>query len=155
MQTLLNNAVKAQRARELAESNQLTLGELILKVEAIANQVKERMGTADEPLVQYDFEYLYPTALNSWRGIYAELALNFVHQDYENKNKQLNISQFLELLRGAVGKEYTGYKGGEFVMSRQTPIWVANYGNSGRTAVVDVKLDYWVVIITQYQKDSL
>lgn len=36
-------------------------------------------------------------------------------------------------------------------MSESTPIWVANYGNSGGTALVDVlKEDFQVVLITKY-----
>jgi hypothetical protein len=33
------------------------------------------------------------------------------------------------MLTEAIGKTYTGYKGGEYVMGKVTPVWVANYGN--------------------------
>ena len=32
----------------------------------------------DEAIVRYDFEYLFPTSIDSWRGSYDELALNFL-----------------------------------------------------------------------------
>lgn len=55
------------------------------------------------------------------------------------------------MLRSAVGAAFEGYKGGVFTMSRHTPVWVANYGNAGNTAVVGVRdLGYLVIIETAY-----
>lgn len=152
MQTYLDNAVKASRAKTLAESDQLTLGEIILKLEPIVNAQKSRIEDGkEEATVQYDFEYLYPTYIDSWRGIYAELALNFV--DHSGNDKEKTVTEFYNMLKEAVGKTFTGYKGGEFTMSRQTPVWVANYGNSGNTAVIDI-IDngYNVIIVTGYRE---
>ena len=147
LQSYVENSVKASRAKALADSDQLTLGEMILKCEAIEKSVKSE----DSVYVKFDFEYLFPTRLNSWRGIYAELALNFVNEESE-KEKPLSITEFTKLLKGAVGKTYHGYKGGDFQMSRQTPVWVANYGNSGNTAVIDIVSDgYGVIIVTAYR----
>lgn len=64
LQTYIQNAVKASRANTLANSDQLTLGELILKLEPIVNN----QGESDEATVRYDFGYLFPTAINSLRG---------------------------------------------------------------------------------------
>lgn len=59
------------------------------------------------------------------------------------------MTAFLQMLKGAVGKTFMGYKGGDFVMSRQTPVWVANYGDAGHTAVIGVVDDgYQVILIT-------
>jgi len=134
LQEYISNQIIARRKGVLANSDQLTLGELILKLEPIAkNQkgVQEKYG--HEANVQYDFEHLFPTALDSWRGDYSELALN-----YQSDGERMDVGEFLQMLKDAIGKEYTGYKGGEFAMGKHTPIWVANYGNSGSTAVIDV-----------------
>ena len=143
----LQNAVAAARTETFNKSDQLSLGEIIAKCEAIA-AIGYRSHDGSEPSVVYDFEYLYPTDIDSWRGSYAELALNF-----ESDGDKLSLSGFIQLLKSAVGKTFFGYKGGEYVMSRHTPVWVANYGNGGSTAIIDViNDDYQVILITARRK---
>jgi hypothetical protein len=147
MQEYIENAVKAARQATLAESDQLTLGELILKLEAIAEKNRGKEDK-DLPLIGFDFEYLFPTKLDSWRGSYAELALNF-----KTDGDRLNINKFLGICKDAIGATFYGYKGGEFIMNKHTPIWVANYGNSGSTALIDVvDNQYEVILITGLRK---
>jgi len=157
IQTILSNAVSAGRAERLKTSPQMTLGEMIAIIEPIAKNQEEIIKKYDhEASVVFDFEYAYPVGLSSWRGSYAELALEFSFVGYgvdgftkiENfEPKEMFISKFLELLKSALGKEYTGWKGGEFVMGKTTPIWVANSGNSGQTAVVGIKNDEHTIIL--------
>lgn len=146
LQEFIDNQMKARRADVLAKSDQLTLGEMILKMEAII----EKHGDKDDITVWYDFEYLFPTELNSWRGSYSELALNYTSGDYLNPK---NTKEFLALLKRADGATFEGYKGGDFVMNRRTPVWVANYGNSGNTAIIDIiYTGYKVIIMTAYRE---
>lgn len=157
LQTMLNNAVQAKRNEDMKTSEQLTLGELILKLEATTayqkfEEAKEKYKD-DGPDVMFDFEYIYPTGVSSWRGSYCELAIEFDYKDWSDHKyeKKLNVREFVELLKSTIGKEFTGYKGGEFVMGKNTPVWVANYGNSGNTAVVDViDEEYSVILVTKY-----
>lgn len=116
LSTVLHAMVDAERAKTFANSDQLSLGELILKLEALPDKSK---------VVIFDFGNNVPTGLCSWRGRYAELCLN-----YENTEPK-NANQVIEMLRDANGKTYVGYKGDDFTMSLQTPIWVANYSESG------------------------
>jgi len=144
LQTYIQNAVKASRANTLANSDQLTLGELILKLEPIVKNQKE----GEEATVRYDFEYLFPTSIDSWRGSYDELALNF-----ETQGEEMKVSEFLKMLKDCIGETFTGYKGGEYLMHKGTPIWVANYSHSGNTAVIDVVDNrYVVLLITGYRE---
>jgi len=134
-QTYLNNTVSA--------SDQLTLGELILKLDPIVEKQDEGEAT-----VRYDFEYLFPNDIDSWRGSYSELALNFT-----TEGQVMKVSEFLKMLKDCIGRKFIGYKGGEFTMNKNTPIWVANYGNSGNTAVIDVlDNEYCVILITGYRE---
>lgn len=143
-QTYIQNAVKASRANTLSNSDQLTLGELILKLEPIVKNQKE----GNESTVRYDFEYLFPKSIDSWRGSYDELALNF-----ETHGEEMKVSEFLKMLKDCIGKTFTGYKGGDFTMHKRTPIWVANYSHSGNTAVIDVVDNgYVVLLITGYRE---
>ena len=144
LQTYIQNAVKASRANTLANSDQLTLSELILKLEPIVKNQKD----GEEATVRYDFEYLFPTSIDSWRGSYNELALNF-----ETQGEEMKVSEFLNMLKECIGKTFTGYKGGDFTMHKGTPIWVANYSHSGNTAVIDVVDNgYVVLLITGYRE---
>ena len=142
LQKYIQNAVLASRQKTLANSDQLTLGEMILKVEHLLTTKK-----GDESVV-YDFGYLFPTEIDSWRGSYSELAL-----DYKTDGNRKSLTDFCSMLKGAVGKEFTGYKGGEFIMNKNTPVWVSNYGESSNTAVIDV-VDggYQILIITGYRE---
>jgi len=135
LQTILDNAVAAKRAEEMKISAQLTLGELILKME----------GKSDDKPVVFDDGKHFPTYLGSWRGSYCELALGY--NEYEGE-KPMEGSIFAEKLKEAVGKTYQGYKGGDFTMGKTTPVWVANDGESSgfrettedghETAIVDI-----------------
>jgi hypothetical protein len=139
IQTILDNAVKAQRQEELKNSPQLLLGELILKLEGVKNKKL--------PLF-IDLMDKRPMGIDSWRGSYAELAIqtedfgNYqgeVEKDYGDfqSHKQIKIGyknptieQWLAVLKEVIGKTFTGYKGGDFLMGKNTPVWLAEYGNS-------------------------
>lgn len=145
LQEYMDAMVKAVRRDSFDKSDQLSLGEIILKIEPlIAKQEELKQKYGEEARVVYDFEYLYPTHIDSWRGSYAELALNF-----ESGGEAMGVSEFLKMLKAAVGKTFTGYKGGDYIMTKNTPVWVANYGNAGSTAVIDVvDNEYEVILIT-------
>lgn len=143
IQNMISNMVKVERAESMRTSEQITLGELIIKLELMPATYKS--GEKDEPrCVRFEFGNLSPTHLMSWRGSYSELAIGY-SDDSEKTHKE-----FLDELRGMVGKTLTGYKGGDFVMGKNTPVWIANYGNSGETAIVDVRQDdYYTNLITK------
>lgn len=150
LQEYLDKMSAAHRYDSLSKSDQLTLGEMILKLEHI-QKMHEHSDRKDEATVYYDFEYFFPRRIDSWRGIYAELALDI--QTHSDKTEPLKLSEFIKLLKDADGSEFSGYKGGEFVMSKRTPVWVANYGNSGNTAVVEIiDCGYKVIIATGYRE---
>lgn len=141
LQTILNNAVDAGRQQELANSPQLLLGEMILKLESISDKSK--------PLY-IDLMNKRPMGLDSWRGIYKELAIqtkslgsyNTDQVEKENpeygitiwKKKEIGkenptVGEWIGVLKESIGKTFNGYKGGEFTMSKNTPVWLAECGN--------------------------
>lgn len=144
----LNEIVQAERAKRMEGNIQMTLGEMIDRMEAIVSAQKSRIEAGNEEAdVMFDFEYAYPCGLSSWRGSYAELAINFTFVGYgmdgyttikDFKPKEPRASEFLAMLKEAGGKTYTGWKGGDFTMSRSTPMWVANDGNGANTGVVGI-----------------
>lgn len=70
----------------------------------------------------------------SYRGFYSQLAIEPVQ-----KEKPTTVADLLDTLRDAVGKTFTGYKGGEYVMDRDTPVWVSEYGCSSGLQVYAVE----------------
>ena len=140
-QTMVNNAVTAQRAEDLKNSPQLLLGELILKLEAVKNK--------DLPLF-IDLMDKRPKGIDSWRGVYAELAIQtedfgsyqtketekkFDDGDVFYKHKSIGkenptVAEWIDVLKEAAGKTFTGYKGGDFTMGKGTPVYLAEYGDS-------------------------
>lgn len=63
----------------------------------------------------------------SYRGYYNHLALNPATQ-----SRYLSSQALLQRLRTAVnGEVFVGYKGGDYLMTKDTPVWVADYGCLG------------------------
>lgn len=60
---------------------------------------------------------------HSYRGYYDELAFE--------RRDDVAVRDMLADARGAVGTTYQGYKGGNYTMSLDTPVWLAAYGCSG------------------------
>jgi hypothetical protein len=123
----------------------LKLGELIDKLEKCYPECE----------VYFDFGDLRCGALGSYRGFYEDLALGFA----ENKNHPATetAGALLSSLRGAIGASFIGYKGGDFRMTRDSAVWVANYGNTTSTVIADVREDLWadgdggrVTLLTKY-----
>ena len=111
----------------------MTLGELIEKLEAYITLD----GKKKSERILIDFAGLMPTGLSSYRGYYHQLAIEYDEATWADR-KDMRIAKFLKLCKEAVGKEFTGWKGGEFTMSKDTPLWVANSGNTGSTIVTGV-----------------
>jgi hypothetical protein len=96
-----------QWQKERSDS-QMTLGELIDTMAAIPTETEiEGFG---EP--------------HSYRGYYCDLA-------FEKIEGKITASQAHEIARACMGEIFEGYKGGDFQMGRNTPVWIANYGSCG------------------------
>lgn len=64
---------------------------------------------------------------HSYRGYYCDLAF----EPSDNRNR-ITASVALALCKGAMGEVFQGYKGGDFQMGRNTPLWLSNYGRTGQ-----------------------
>jgi len=91
----------------------------------------------------------HPTSLDSWRGIYAELALS-----HECTGEVLSGVDILNILKDADGKSFTGYKGGAYEMDSNTQVWVDNYSEYTCTAIVGIKQkDDQIIIKTKRESN--
>ncbi len=73
---------------------------------------------------------------HSDRGDYSELAF-----DPLSKAK---ISKMLAHARSAVGTTFTGWKGGEYTMDENTPVYIGEYGDCG-DAIIPIHFKYWIL----------
>ena len=61
---------------------------------------------------------------HSYRGYYEELAFE--------PAECVTVASMLRCARESVGKTFSGYKGGEYVMHEQVGVWLAHYGCTGQ-----------------------
>lgn len=122
--------------RRGALTKMLSLGDVIDALRDIEDKGKP---------IRMDFSYDGPGKLNSYRGYYDHLALTGLEAGRK-------VSDVLNDAEAAVGKTYSGYKGGDYRMDRDTPMWFASsQGDCHDTAVVAISDEgHCVVIHTAY-----
>lgn len=88
----------------------MRLGELIRGLEALRGDMVLPVGLG-EPM--------------SYRGYYEQLAFEPAYD--------ATVRDSVANARSAVGASYEGYKGGTYVMTVDTPVWLASYGTTGKS----------------------
>lgn len=88
---------------------QMTLGEII---DYLEEQPKDRLVKG--------LGYLC-----SYRGYYCDLAFA------PTNNETVTVESLLGKCKDVMGRTFTGYKGGDYMMGENTPLWVAPYGSCG------------------------
>jgi len=122
--------------RSVRSDYHLTLGQAITALESLKDP--------NAPVV-FDWHGFYPGAPNSYRGYYADLALDWGEDP-------IVVDILLRSLVGSLGQEFGGYKGGSFLMGADTPLWAARYGALGR-AIIDIKQENGVVTLETKEID--
>lgn len=107
----MNNITQAletmfQQAAEERSRTQMTLGQLIDRLSQLNQDTELSLGKP-----------------HSYRGYYSDLA-------FEPSEARKVVDVLLDAEQ-SLGKTFVSYKGGEFVMTESTPIWVAFYGECG------------------------
>lgn len=104
-----------------------------------------------EKIVKYDFNRdVGGFNLDSWRGIYSQLTL-----DYDMGGKEVTLGELLKDLETSIkGKVFRGYKGGEFRMNIDTPVWADPSGMYNQRMIIGVEdTEDCILIKTMIQKD--
>ena len=125
---LMNATSMATRSRY-----QMTLGKLI-----------DVLGSSDPSLlvVYGGADSGAPGDEDSYRGYYSDLS-------FDASGSDVTVASLKERCEKALGATYQGYKGGDFVMSKDTPIWCAGYGCCGNAIMDAVQRDGAVVLMTK------
>lgn len=118
---------------------QITLGDLI---KLLSENDRDR-------IVRFDFGG-FPDYFNSYRGFYEQLALGYDDQS------AITVKELLERCNLANGGTFTGWKGGEYQMGSDTPIWAANSGDCTRVMLTGVSktLGEFVILKTAHSEPS-
>ena len=82
----------------------------------------------------------------SYRGYYSDLA-------FENDLSRVkSAGDLLAQCQNALGQTYEGYKGGDYVMEADTPLWIAGYGIASGTAVIGMSFEPHITLTTKQLK---
>lgn len=129
------DSMMAKWAAERSEYH-LTLGQLIAALKACPR------GTC----VKFDHNGGAPGTFDSYRGYYSDLAI-------DSGNKPKTAAKLLSHAMRANGKAFHGYKGGDYVMTANTPLWNAPYGVCGR-AIVGTRYSATDKVLTLITEDA-
>src|SRR3972149_3240399 len=108
----MSDGFSQERQTQRAES-QLTLGKLTTLLKLL---------NPDRFIIGLGFPM-------SYRGYYGDLAFN------ETLTMELITDLLTRIQNDCMGKVFEGYKGGEYVMGENTPIWTATYGCLGKKII--------------------
>lgn len=110
----------------------MTLGQIITALENVPHE--------DAPVRFAGAIYAFPSEFVSYRGSYDQLALVPLLPGEEGPRSD-TVRTLLAEARAADGATFTGCKGGDFEMGRDTPVWVAGFGEYPGLAIVDMRSD--------------
>lgn len=130
----LVNAMNDMSRRDRSRYH-LTLGKLI-----------KSLGAADAGMPVAFRDGGSPTEPHSYRGYYSDMAI-------ENTAEPISAGNFLLVCQAALGQTFEGYKGGDYVMGEDTPLWMAAYGCCGE-AITDVEIKDGAIVLHTRDLDA-
>jgi hypothetical protein len=120
----------------------MTLGELITFLEGVEDRTKMVITTGGT----------YVSGFSSYRGYYEELAI-VPSGGYSGKS--LNVGELLDAANEADGAYFTGWKGGDFGMSKLNALWLSFEGECTGIGIKKAKeTDYSVVLYGKISSDT-
>jgi hypothetical protein len=116
----------------------IQLGELIDRLKETLSVEPPPYVTKGAPsrCVYFDWANAQPDGIHSDRGDYAHLAVGI-----KIGGPPPTVAEMIAMCEEADGQEYSGWKGGEFRMTRTTPVHIGNYGDWTQFSIVGVELD--------------
>ena len=123
------------------ETDAIRVGVLESKLDALDNEL---------PIV-YDFGAVPDSrGLDSYRGYYDHLAIGY------NRVGDTTVGSLLDAVRYMLKLGILeGYKGGEYILNHDTPVWAANYSKYLTPFIVDVVEENGIVTLVTQNDESL
>lgn len=77
----------------------------------------------------------YPGSFGSYRGYYSDMYI-------DSDGDPINVGEFIKVVHSKMlGQTFEGYKGGDYKMGEDTPLWHAEYGlTSGNMGILGIEL---------------
>lgn len=129
-----------EEGRRTRAKYQLTLGQLIKSLESSSQYATVECTNGISPGTPY-----------SYRGYYSDIAFEL----NDPTEVDLKVKDFLAICRKVLGTTLEGYKGGDFVMDANTPLWLSAWGDASDVAIMDVvrKDDETVLLVVKSLDD--
>ena len=105
----------------------------------LGNMIAELIKVAADTPVEFSHGHS-PGTPHSYRGYYSDLS-------FEPGSDPITAGDLLKVCTTALGTTFKGYKGGDFRMGPNTPLWAATYGCTG-PAIVALTATLEKVILT-------
>ena len=131
---------KKQWAKESNNKGAMSAEEIISKLKGFKDSNKLIVIEMNNEIFTSDF------AADSWRGSYNLPAI-----EYYSGDSGCSVDSAIEDLQEIDGMEVSGYKGGDYTLNKEDPLFIANYGESNNcTAIVDiVESDEFIICLTK------
>jgi hypothetical protein len=123
--------VMGEQDRRTRGKYQMTLGGMIAELEKLPADAHISFSDGASP-----------GEAMSYRGYYSDLS-------FEPEMGVETVGNFLARCKQSLGFTYEGYKGGDFTMAEDTPLWMASYGCCGEAIMAVTERDGAVVIDTK------
>lgn len=127
--------VTVEKNQSFHDAGGVTLGKLLDLLMMVPGGLPIKLQWGDEHLVNVG-------DIDSYRGYYSDLA---IEPGYPEERE---VADVYDMLNAAIGSTFEGYKGGDFVMHADTPVWVSLYGNTSGIGVTGVVATNRLAVIT-------
>ena len=81
-----------------------------------------------------------PGKFNSYRGYYDNLALDC-------RKTRCKVSSILKKASGCINRALEGYKGGKYIMTKNTHLWYSEYGDVSCIKITHITVEHGMAII--------
>ena len=125
-----------QVAADQRSKYQMTLGKMIETLNGLPVDARISYGDGASPGIP-----------ESYRGYYSDLS-------FRDTVQPINVGSFLDKCQQALNETFEGYKGGDYRMGQDTPLWRSEYGEASGLAIMDVVAAYGQVVLTTKQVED-
>lgn len=149
-----------QESREKALNNGAYTGyELISALKDISDRNKTVHINMKSPIYDDVVDYSYQLVssdfkCDSWRGSYNLPSVGYVALDISNSVEVFTVQDVIKNIEESEGLEVSGWKGGDFTLSMNDIIYIANQGESNYSIAIVAIEELTDVVILHTEPDT-